>query len=256
MSPADPSRHSVPPFRISARTTLRRGWSELWRAPLPTLLALAGTLAGLLAVRAAWVRAGELLAAAAPATAVATLLIGLSSGVLLLEATRATALSAYASPPRSLPRLLRLGLERTPAMITVRAVEVTIYLCLGLGDLFALTLIHSGTAARSALLALLLLAPSLVLAAWLFLAARVAQSLVARGLPPAPALAHGFDVALRRFPSLARLALAGVGATAPFWIVALLMPWGLRQVLLALAALWLYAALIVLVGRDARLVTG
>ena len=86
-----------------------------------------------------------------------------------------------------------------------------------------------------------------------FVASRVAQTVIARGLPPAPALAHGYDLALRRVPSLTRLLVLGGAVTAPFWIGAIFLPFALAALTAALPALWLYAALTRLVGADGRL---
>jgi hypothetical protein len=247
------------PFRISARAAIGRGARELWRAPVPTLAAVAGCLTAALAARAAWLCAAQALAAERPGRALVVWLVGASVAALLVDVTRAAALTAYAGPPRPLGQTLALGLRRTPGMISVRAVELLIYLALGLGDLFVLARGLPPVGAdptRQALVAALLLLPSLALALIVFLASRVAQTLVARGLLPAAALAHGYDVALRRFPSLARLALVGAIAVAPFVAAALWMPFPLRAALGGVATLWLYAALSVLVGCDGRLSTG
>lgn len=244
---------------MRARSALRRGWHELWRAPAPTFLALAGALAAALAGRAAWLRAADALAAARPGRALATLLVGLAAAALLADSTRATALVAYAGPPRPFARTLLLGLARTPALLGVRAVELMVYAALALGELFLLGrgLLPLGHAAgRQALAATACLAPALLVATGLFAAARVAQTLIARGLPPAPALAVGFDVVLRRFATLARLALLGVAAAAPLWTIGLFAPPPLGGLVTGFVALWLYAALVVLVGRDGRLALG
>ncbi len=244
------------PAPLSARAAIARGWHELWRAPAPTFLALAGALAAALAVRAAWLRAGEALDADRPGRALWTLLAGSGAAALLADATRAAALSAYAGAPRSLARTVALGLRRTPAMISVRAVELLVYVTLAFGEAFVLVRALPPVGpdpTREALAAALCLAPALALALVVFVASRVAQTLIARGLPPAPALAHGYDVVLRRFPSLARLGLFAVACTAPFWIIAFLAPAPLDGLVLGLAALWLYAALAALVGRDGRL---
>ena len=247
------------PFRISARVAIRRGARELWRAPAPTLAALVGTMTAALAARAAWLRAGQALLAERPGRAVFIGLVGASVAALLVDVTRAAALTAYAGPPRSLGRTLALGLVRTPAMISVRAVELLIYFALALGDLFLLArgLARVGAdPTAQALAAATLLLPSLVLALVVFAASRVAQTVIARGLPAAVALVHGYDVVLRRFPSLARLALAGVIVAAPLLVAAAVLPFPLGAALAGLAALWLYAALAILVGRDGRLSSG
>jgi hypothetical protein len=258
MSPSAPSR-SADPFRITARAALARGIDELRLRPAPTLAAVAGTIAGALAGRAALVRAGAALLAVRPALAVAIWLCGASVAALLVDITRAMALTAYAGPPRPFGRTLMLGLLRTPGMISVRAVELLIYFALALGDLFVLArrLPPIGVApARQALLTAVCLFPSLSLALVVFAASRVAQTVIARGLPPAVALAHGYDVVLRRLPTLARLGLLGALASAPLLLVATRLPFPLGAALVGVAALWLYAALATLVGRDGRLALG
>jgi hypothetical protein len=247
------------PFRISASRALGRGWRELWRAPVPTLAAVAGTVTAALAARAAWVRAGEALVAARPGRAVLTWLVGSSVAALLVDVTRAAALTAYSGPPRPLGRTLALGLVRTPGMISVRAVELLLYFALGLGELFVLVRVLAAIGAdpaRQALLATVALAPALALALGIFAASRVAQTVIARGLGPAVALVHGYDAVLRRFASLTRLALLGAVVAAPLFAVALVVPFPLRAALAGFVALWLYAALSTLVGRDGRLSTG
>jgi hypothetical protein len=263
---------------ITARQALRAAWRDLWRWPALTLLALLAAVVGALAMRAAAVRALELwklafadlagsgerflgLAVRAPGVWLA----GSGLAALLVDATRAAALVAYSgpSPPdRRLSRMmrpLRLGLGRTPYMISVRATELLIYFALTLGNLFVLARGFAGVTvapAPRALVGALCLFPSVSLGLVVFCAARVAQVLIARGLEPAPAIAAGFDLLARRFASLFRLALLGGLASLPIVIVALLCPFPLRAALLALAALWLYAALATLVGRDGRLLTG
>jgi hypothetical protein len=137
-------------------------------------------------------------------------------------------------------------------MISVRAVELTIYFALVLGVAFALV----AAPARAAWPLVLAVFPAVALALVTFAAARVAQTVIARGLPPAVALAGGFDVVFRRLPSLTRLGVFGALVTAPFWITAALMPFPLGSALVGAAALWLYAALSAAVGADARLATG
>ncbi|HEY2745445.1 MAG TPA: hypothetical protein VGL86_12500 [Polyangia bacterium] len=244
---------------LRARAALARGWHELWRAPAATFLALAGALVAVLAARATWLRAGEALAADRPGRALATLLAGGAFAALVADATRAAALTAYAGAPRSFARTVALGMVRTPAMISVRAVELLVYFTLAVGEAFVLVRALpalTGDAAREAAVAALCLLPALALSLVVFAASRVAQALIARGLPSAAALAHGYDVVLRRFPALARLALLALAVTAPFWIIALLVPAPLGGLVLGLPALWLYAALATLVGRDGRLALG
>ena len=105
-------------------------------------------------------------------------------------------------------------------------------------------------------MASLCLLPALALALVVFAASRVAQTLIARGLMPAPALAGGYDVVLRRLPSLARLGLFALVIAAPFRIAAIFLPPPLGGLVISFAALWLYAALATFVGRDGRLALG
>ena len=236
---------------MSARpSALRLGLRALVQAPAATATALLGTMAGALAARAAWVRAAEALAADRPGRAALVALVGLSLAALLVDVTRAAALTAYAEAPKSLSRTIALGLLRAPGMISVRAVELLVYFALALGEAFVLAraLPRLGSdPARQATFASLCLAPALTLALVVFGASRVAQTEIARGLPAAAALAQGYDVALRRLGPLVALLLLGVVVTAPLWITALLLPFPLGAVAVGLAALWLYAALTALV---------
>jgi len=237
---------------------LRRGVVELVRAPVPTAAALLGSIAGALAARAAAVRAGEALLADRPGRAALTWLVGMSVAALVVDTTRAAALTAYAGPPRPLLRTFALGLARTPGMISVRAVELLVYFALGLGAIFVLVrgLPRLGDdPARLALAGAPVLAPLLTLALIVFAASRVAQTVIARGLPPAVALAHGYDVTLRRLPALLRILVVGGLLGTPLLFVALLLPFPLGTALAALVALWLYAALTLVVGADSRLAT-
>ncbi|HEY1586026.1 MAG TPA: hypothetical protein VGH63_10090, partial [Polyangia bacterium] len=180
------------------------GLRALLRAPAATTTALLGTMAGALAARAASVRAAQSFAADRPGRAIVIWLVGITLAVLLIDVTRAAALTAYAGAPRRLSWTIALGLLRAPGMISVRAVELLLYLALALGETFVLAraLPRLGDApTREALVASLCLAPALTLAVVIFAASRVAQTVIARGLPPAPALAHGYDVTLRRLGS-------------------------------------------------------
>lgn len=258
MSAAAPAGAAAP-FRITARAAVARGARELVRAPAVTLAAILGTLVGALAARAALVRAAEALAAGRPGRAAATWLVGMSVAALVVDVTRAAALVSYAGPPRPLGRTLGLALVRTPAMITVRAVELTVYFALGLGVAFVLLRGLHGLAhppLREAWAAAWATLPAAALALGVFSASRVAQTMIARGLPPAVALAHGYDVTARRLPSLVRLASFGGLVTAPLLVAGALLPFPLGVACAGVAALWLYAALTVVVGADARLSSG
>jgi hypothetical protein len=150
-------------------------------------------------------------------------------------------------------------------MVSVAVVELTVEGMLLLGA--AMVIIRR---APTPAMATLMFAPALILCAGMFLAARVATCLAARGLRPAPALVHGFDVIARRFPSLVRLGARLLLATLPLLAAAIglaviaarvnprlaLIATLLRAGCLGLAWLWAYAALSEWLGRDSRLVTG
>ncbi len=253
---------------------LRAGWRDLWRWPAPTLLALTTAMAGMLAWRATWT-AVRLVVAAAPhraspsfpllAHVVTVVVAGGALATLLVDVGRAVALSAYAGTPPPLGRRgtlvgpLGRGLLRTPAMVSVRAVELFVYATLAIAELAILAHLEPrlhATPAQRALVTTLLVAPALVVALYLFAAARVAQTLIARGLGAATALTHGLDVALRRLHTLLRLGLTASLWTAPLWISALVLSsWAspLAASLVALAIVWSYAALVRVVGADGRL---
>jgi hypothetical protein len=255
-----------------ASAALQAALGDLVRRPAATMLALSTASAGALAFRAGWLRALQLAAAAhdsaAPgllvARAIGTLLAGAALAGLLVDIGYAIALTAYAgAPPHdrsgALYLPLRLGLTRTPGMVSVRAFELVLYATLATGELLLLghglpTL--ETRPARLAAVTTLALTPALLLSLYLFAAARVAQVLIARGIAPAPALAHGVDVALRRFGTLAKLGLTALGWTLPLWLAALFVPSPLAALLLALATLWSYAALLRVVGADSRLRSG
>jgi len=269
---------------MTARAALRAAWGDLWRWPLPTALALLTALTATLVVRAGSVRAHELVALAgaegsgqsglglantpgawtALSRALALVLAAHALRALMRDMATAIALSAYGGPPPPAgtrtgfwPQA-RLGVERTPAMITIRALELLIYYALGVGSLFVLVgaLRHAGsTAARQLLapLAALALAPGLALALYTLAAARVAQALVARGLPAAAALVHGLDWTYRHAGLLARLVLATALVTAPLALGAALLPAPLGAPLWALGGWWAGAGRVRLVGADGRL---
>jgi hypothetical protein len=244
---------------------VREGLKDLSRSRVATAIAWAAALAAALAVEAALRTAlldvkrmyslGDLF------HALLVVLLGATVGSLLLDTGRALALTAYAHPGQP---FLAVGMGRLPALITVSAVEATVQTFLMLGMLLALP-------SRAPLAAALLAAPALFLALVMFAAARVGLVLAARGLPPSRALVHGFDVVLRRLPSLVKLAWALVGWTLPLTIPAAVlrlmaaraeeglatsMARSLSLALAELAALIGYAALANLVGRDPRLTTG
>jgi hypothetical protein len=259
---------------MRAFEAVRAGARDLARAPSATAAAVVAALAASLGLRTALARARFDVAAAfdgraAPGDALAhagaTLLLGLLGTSLLVEAARAVALCAYAGP-RGAP-VFWLGMRRVAAMISVGAVEATVYLSLayGVAAVCARAGVLGTTPAARAAVASLACAPALALAAPLWLSARVAIVLTARGVEAAPALVHGFDLTLRRLPSLARLGAAWVAATLPLGLAAAALVWAApgaaalqltHAVFLQLAILLGYAALGSVVGRDARLSTG
>ena len=119
-----------------------RAGASCWRAPAPTLPARSlGAIAGG-AARAGG--CGAELAAprrlrragAARARALATLLAGAARRRLLVDSAshaRDGATPAYAGPPRAVRAPLRRGLVRTPGMVSVRAVELLVYVTLAIG---------------------------------------------------------------------------------------------------------------------------
>lgn len=257
------------PLKMTA--ALRAGWRDLWRWPTATSLALATAMVGGLASRAGWLRARQILlvardpaapTAALVARAVAVVVTGAALAALLVDLGCAVALCAYAgaAPPigqrGALVGPLRRGLVRLPAMLTIRGLELVIYATLALGEVALVARVQPlayPSPAQRAWATTLLLAPAIVVAVYLFAAARVAQTLVARGLGAATALQHGLDVALRRLQTLARLAITASLWTAPLWLSAIVLPSPLGATLVALATVWSYAALVRVVGADGRL---
>jgi hypothetical protein len=260
-----------------ARDAVVDGLRSLARAPAVTAAATLAAVVAALAPAAAARRAATLVEHAARTggggalgAAALTLGVGLAFASLLVEVALAAALSAYAAPGALPgPRALALGLRRAPALITLGAVEATVYVTLVTALALALPPPgHAPSTAAAAALDALGAAPALALAAVLFASTRVAVVLVARGVPAAPSLASGLDVALRRLPSLVRLGALLCGATLPLVLaggLAALCAWravdsapfaSVAAACLQLAALWSYAALSALVGRDPRLVTG
>jgi hypothetical protein len=198
-------------------------------------------------------------------------LAGFGFAALFAELGRACALVAYAGPGRRARRNpVWRGLACTPAIVTLRALELLLYGMLLVGVGLALTKIVGISTVRGAFAGALVTAPALALSLFVFAATRVAIVLAARGARAAPSLVRGCDLTLRRFPSLIRLALALAVATSPFTLGALVLTIAAhhtspnaaialalcRAVSLALAALWCYAALSALAGSDPRLAGG
>jgi hypothetical protein len=250
---------------------------DLWRHRVTTMSAVVGAVAAALAQRLAWRGAGAALAAGLQADrpselvyageqAFLLLACGLASATLLATVTRAAALCCYGGGRA------RAGLERAPALLAISLLELLLLGTLaGAATLLLVrALPHYDTEApwrvpAAALLrtrglraacASALVAPLLPPALLAVAAARVAQSLVARGLPLGLALVHGCDFTLRRFPSLVRLALSALALTSPLFLLAVWAPFPLAAALLTLGGLWGYAALIRLVGADPRLASG
>ena len=210
------------------------------------------------------------LAAGARAWSLAQLSIERGAGGLFGRAL-SCALVAYAGPGRRAGRNpVWGGLACTPAIVTLRALELLLYSMLLVGVGLALTKIVGVSTVRGAFAGALIIAPALALSLFIFAATRVAIVLAARGARAAPSLVRGCDLTLRRFPSLIRLALALAVATSPFTLGALVLTIAAhhtspnaaialalcRAVSLALAALWCYAALSALAGSDPRLAGG
>jgi hypothetical protein len=241
---------------------LRPALRDLGRHAGATLLAVGGAIAAALVARVAVSGAQAALLhliadrplepSYAGERAILILGSGLVSALLIGVISQAAALCSYGGGKA------RDGLSRTPALLAIAGLELSLQGTLAVASLllFVRHLPHSGTAGQLALRATALLAPLLPAALVAFVVARVGQSLVARGLPFGLALIHGCDFTLRRFPSLVRLGLGLLAATMPLWLAAVLLPFPLRTALLALAGLWSYAALIRLVGADARLALG
>jgi hypothetical protein len=241
-----------------ARTALKEGVDALLRHPLVTAAAVLATVTAALAVRAALTRALclTLLAtdpAEALASAAAPLILGGAFAGLLLDAARATALSAYGAAPRSAPALLGDGLRRLPAFVAIGLLRRTVALVLLLG--VGACVLQSRRPVMG-----LALAPALFVLLCQAAAARCAEVLIGRGLPLGRALVHGIDLALRRAPSLCRLAAAIGGLALPLVAAAAAARGLLGSAALtgaaALVGLWGYASLGALIGRDPRLATG
>ncbi len=241
---------------MTAGQAVRAGFRALKDAPLPSLGALAAAalavLAGAVATRAARGELERAIVEGEPvhaASALAIVLAGVTFAALLVEIARAVALAAFGGSQHPFTD----GLRRTPAMIAIAAVEWVVegtllggaLLALGRASLHAIDLAHP---ARAAAVATLCLAPPLLLALATFVAARIAMTLAARGLPPGAALVHGYDTTLRRFPSLVRLAVRLLLMTLPLTALAPFVPAPLAAVCAALATLWGYAALSAFVG--------
>ena len=202
-----------PDERPAAPRGLRALRAALAAAPATTLLALAGALA------ARWRRGPR---GCARSRRSRPLDPGARSdaarrrrprGAPRRRHARGRARSPTPGAPRRFVADVALGLVRAPAMISVRAVELLLYFALALGE--ALRARARAAARRRRAGARRRSPPRLpgagadCSALVVFAASRVAQTVIARGLPPAAALAHGYDVTLRRFASLSRLALLG-----------------------------------------------
>jgi hypothetical protein len=262
---------------VTAGEHVKEAWREIVSRPGATLGAIAAHVVAALALSAASAKAVRAIGAAIAADdlelaarGLGLLIIAGGFAVLIVDVARMCALSAYAGARGTLEILSR-GLARTPALITVRAVELTILGMLAFGAIVCIMRLDDDMqAGRAALTAAAVLAPVLVLAVITFAAGRVGIALAARGLKPAFALVHAFDLALRRFPSLLRLALRLCLATWPFLVTAAALTLAarpaspraeallgaLRSGALGAAALWGYAALVGFVGRDPRLARG
>jgi hypothetical protein len=244
---------------------IREGLKDLWRARVATGIAWLAALAAALALEAAFRTAvldlRRLASLGDVFHALMVMMFGALVGSLLLDTARALTLVAVSHPGQP---FLALGLTRVPALITVTAVEATV-------EMFLLLGVARVVPSHSPLAAAFVAAPALFLCAVMFAAARVAMVLAARGLRPALALLHGFDVVMRRLPSLLRLFGAWFLWTLPLTLpaaflrilalmardgLATAMARSLSLALFELAALVGYAALANLVGRDGRLTTG
>jgi hypothetical protein len=172
------------------------------------------------------------------------LLVGASFAGLALETARAVALARQGGGTKL------DGVARTPAMISVVAVELTVEAMLLFGATMGLLRHHASAPATAALQATLLFFPALILCAIVFAAARVAVLEAARGAAAAEALIRGFDLVFRRWRALVALGARLAWTTLPLTLGALVAgviphPVGaaLRALLLALAWLWAYASL-------------
>jgi hypothetical protein len=236
---------------MTTRELIRSG-RELIVAQAPTTLAAAGVaVVSVLLVAVANARATGLAQEAFARLdlgllfrAGMVLIVGAALAGLALETARAVALARQAGATAL------EGVARTPAMISVIAVELTVEGMLLFGATTALVRHHASTPATAALQATLLFFPALILCAIVFAAARVAVLLAARGAPAADALTRGFDLVFRRWRALVALGVRLAWTTLPLTLGALLAgviphPVGaaLRALLLALAWLWAYASL-------------
>jgi hypothetical protein len=269
-----------------ARRAIREAREAMQRRPAFTLGAVAAfagsslvlaaaSRASALALRAAAGEGGMAPRAIARALANApqlvlrawlTLMVGIALAALMADVARMCALCAYSG---SRTPLLH-GLSRTPVLITVRAVELTVSFMLLSGGAMTVIRLPELPPLHAALAATAIMGPVLALVALNFAAARVGIALAVRGLRPAPSLIHGYDVALRRLPSLVALLLRIAFSSLPLWLAAgvlRLFAAGVAprvEVIFSAAAaaclgaavLWAYASLVAWVGRDARLAGG
>ncbi len=200
------------------------------------------------------------------ARAIATMMIGIALAALLADVARMCALCAYSGSKTPVWH----GLARVPVLITVRAIELTVSFMLIAGGAMVVMRLPAMSPLHAALAGTAVMGPVLGLVALNFAAARVAIALAVRRLRPAPSLIHGYDVALRRLPSLLGLLARVVVHALPLWVAAgaltaLAMDISPRAAVLLRAAgaaclgvavLWAYASLVAWVGRDARLAGG
>ena len=267
---------------MRARESVRKGLRAVLLWPRVSLAALLAATVALLSLSAAWHHAVQALHVAARSgdgsfvgVAIGAFLFGSGFAALLGNVTRTVALTAYSPPSPSSASGARSpfvdGLRRTPAMITLQAIELTVCGMLAFGAVAILVRHAKGLPpGRAALFSLLVLLPPGALGIVQVAVTRVAMTLAARGQPPAVALVRGYDLVARRFPSLLGLAALLFVRTLPLTVPALVAAMAaigasprvtvaldlVRAVCLSAAALWGYAALAVWVGSDDELAGG
>jgi hypothetical protein len=224
--------------------------------PAVSLAAALAAVVGALGERAALARVAEAarLGLDALGEAISGGLVGFAFCALLADLGLAAALTAYGQPKA---RLLGDGLRRLPLMVAVGALERLVIGTLAIGALTAAPIVLmrcDPPALGLSLLAVPILFLTLVQGA----AAAATRVLVGRGLPLGRALAGGYDLVLRRIPSLCRLAPALLSAQLPLlFAAAALRGHGLFAALSVgvarVAALLAYAALGELIADDGEL---